>query len=49
MALNKKIENIVIQVDPKNNLVQILRTFGDSQKDVGIVRVHWYYLRRNER
>ena len=39
MALNKKIENIVIQVDPKNNLVQILRTFGDSQKDVVIEKL----------
>ena len=36
MALSKKIENLVLQVDPKNKLVQVLRTFGDSQKDVVI-------------
>ena len=36
MALSKKIENLVLQVDPKNKLVKVLRNFGDSQKDVVI-------------
>lgn len=36
MALSKKIENLVLQVSPKNKIVQVLRTFGDSQKDVVI-------------
>lgn len=39
MALNKKIENLVLQIDPKNNLIQILRSFGDSQKDVVIEKL----------
>ena len=36
MALNKKIENLVLHIDPQNQLVKVLRNFGDSQKDVVI-------------